>query len=58
MTVIDKLKEEYKNVRAVFGAFKCHLDAAIHKAEYVANTESTLPDGLVNPGMKNRKLPI
>ena len=39
MTDIDKLKEEYKNVRAVFGAFKCRLDAAIQKAEYIANAE-------------------
>ncbi len=39
MTDIDKLKEEYKNVRAVFGAFKCRLDAAIQKAEYIAHTE-------------------
>ena len=39
MTDIDKLKEEYKNVRAVFGAFKCRLDAAIQKAECIANAE-------------------
>lgn len=39
MTDIDKLKEEYKNVRAVFGAFKCRLDEAIQKAEYIANAE-------------------
>lgn len=40
MTDIENLKEEYKRVRATFGLFKCHLDAAIHKAENIASAES------------------